>query len=79
MQTHKIVFTGSGGQGLISAAIILGEAAVMHEDLEAVQSQAYGGSCNSEETQAFFAVERRLIWKAIDTVLDKERNKWQDQ
>ena len=37
--THQLVFTGSGGQGLISAAIILGEAAVICEGLEAIQSQ----------------------------------------
>ncbi|QTA87223.1 2-oxoglutarate ferredoxin oxidoreductase subunit gamma [Desulfonema magnum] len=37
-----MVFSGSGGQGIITAAVILAEAAVLHEDLIAVQSQAYG-------------------------------------
>jgi len=37
-----MVFSGSGGQGVITAAIILAEAAVLHEGLVAVQSQAYG-------------------------------------
>jgi 2-oxoglutarate ferredoxin oxidoreductase subunit gamma len=37
-----MVFSGSGGQGVITAAIILAEAAVIHEGLIAVQSQSYG-------------------------------------
>jgi len=37
-----MVFSGSGGQGVITAAIILAEAAVLHENLFAVQSQSYG-------------------------------------
>jgi len=37
-----MVFSGSGGQGIITAAIIIAEAAVIYEDLVAVQSQAYG-------------------------------------
>lgn len=50
--THQIIFTGSGGQGLITAAIILGEAAVMHEGLEAVQSQSYGAAARGGATRA---------------------------
>jgi 2-oxoglutarate ferredoxin oxidoreductase subunit gamma len=34
--------SGSGGQGVITAAVILAEAAVIFEGLIAVQSQAYG-------------------------------------
>ena len=37
-----MVFSGSGGQGIITAAVLIAEAAVMYEDLIAVQSQAYG-------------------------------------
>ena len=37
-----MVFSGSGGQGIITAAILIAEAAVLHEGLVAVQSQAYG-------------------------------------
>jgi 2-oxoglutarate ferredoxin oxidoreductase subunit gamma len=37
-----MVFSGSGGQGVITAAIILAEAAVLHENLIAVQTQSYG-------------------------------------
>ncbi|MDM8523716.1 2-oxoacid:acceptor oxidoreductase family protein [Desulfococcaceae bacterium HSG8] len=42
MERCRLVFSGSGGQGIITAAVILAEAAVLHENLIAVQSQAYG-------------------------------------
>jgi 2-oxoglutarate ferredoxin oxidoreductase subunit gamma len=42
MERCRIIFSGSGGQGIITAAIILAEAAVLHEGLNAVQSQSYG-------------------------------------
>jgi 2-oxoglutarate ferredoxin oxidoreductase subunit gamma len=38
----RIIFSGSGGQGVITAAIILAESAVLYEGLNAVQSQSYG-------------------------------------
>jgi len=38
----RILFSGSGGQGVITAAIILAGAAVLYENLIAVQSQVYG-------------------------------------
>lgn len=38
----RFVFSGTGGQGIITAAIVLAEAAVYHEDLNAVQTQSYG-------------------------------------
>ena len=37
-----MVFSGSGGQGIITAAILIAEAAILYENLIAVQSQAYG-------------------------------------
>jgi 2-oxoglutarate ferredoxin oxidoreductase subunit gamma len=42
MERCRIIFSGSGGQGIITSAIILAEAAVLHEGLNAVQSQSYG-------------------------------------
>jgi 2-oxoglutarate ferredoxin oxidoreductase subunit gamma len=53
MERCRIIFAGSGGQGIITAAIILAEAAVLYEGLDAVQSQSYGpeargGSCRSD-------------------------------
>jgi 2-oxoglutarate ferredoxin oxidoreductase subunit gamma len=42
MDTRRIVVSGSGGQGVITAAIVLAEAAVTYEGLNAVQTQSYG-------------------------------------
>lgn len=42
MERCRIIFSGSGGQGIITSAIILAEAATLYEGLNAVQSQAYG-------------------------------------
>jgi 2-oxoglutarate ferredoxin oxidoreductase subunit gamma len=47
-----MVFSGSGGQGVITAAIILAEAAVLHEDLTAVQTQAYGAAARGGATRS---------------------------
>jgi len=42
MERRRIILSGSGGQGVITAAIILAEAALLYEGLNAVQSQSYG-------------------------------------
>lgn len=47
-----MVFSGSGGQGVITAAIILAESAVLHEGLEAVQTQAYGAAARGGSTRS---------------------------
>ena len=47
-----MVFSGSGGQGVITAAIILAEAAVLHEGLTAVQTQAYGAAARGGATRS---------------------------
>ncbi len=39
---YEIRFSGAGGQGLITAGIILAEAASIIEGKHAVQSQSYG-------------------------------------
>jgi 2-oxoglutarate ferredoxin oxidoreductase subunit gamma len=44
MSRHRLIFAGSGGQGVITAAIILAEAAVLYEGQNAVQSQSYGAA-----------------------------------
>jgi 2-oxoglutarate ferredoxin oxidoreductase subunit gamma len=46
-----MVFSGSGGQGVITAAIILAEAAVIYENLIAVQSQSYGPEARGGSTR----------------------------
>ncbi len=47
-----MVFSGSGGQGVITAAIILAEAAVLYENLNAVQSQSYGAEARGGATRS---------------------------
>ena len=52
MERVRLVFSGSGGQGVITAAIILAETAVLHEDLNAVQSQVYGPEARGGATRS---------------------------
>ncbi|MBW1696101.1 MAG: 2-oxoacid:acceptor oxidoreductase family protein [Deltaproteobacteria bacterium] len=52
MERWRMVFSGSGGQGVITAAIILAEAAVLYEDLNAVQSQVYGPEARGGATRS---------------------------
>lgn len=51
MERCRMVFSGSGGQGVITAAIILAEAAVLYENLTAVQSQSYGPEARGGATR----------------------------
>ena len=44
MTRTRLVFSGSGGQGVVTAGIFLAEAAVLHEGLTAVQTQTYGAA-----------------------------------
>jgi len=52
MEKCRLVFSGSGGQGVITAAIILAEAAVLYENLNAVQSQIYGPAARGGATRS---------------------------
>lgn len=52
MERCRLVFSGSGGQGVITAAILLAEAAVLEEGLNAVQTQAYGAAARGGATRS---------------------------
>jgi 2-oxoglutarate ferredoxin oxidoreductase subunit gamma len=52
MERCRLVFSGSGGQGIITAAVILAEAAVIYENMNAVQSQAYGPAARGGATRS---------------------------
>jgi 2-oxoglutarate ferredoxin oxidoreductase subunit gamma len=52
MGRTRIVFSGSGGQGVITAAIILAETAVLCEGLTAVQTQSYGAAARGGATRS---------------------------
>ncbi len=52
MEKYRILLSGSGGQGVITMAILLAEAAVLHEGLTAVQSQSYGPEARGGATRS---------------------------
>jgi 2-oxoglutarate ferredoxin oxidoreductase subunit gamma len=62
MERCRLVFSGSGGQGVITAAIILAEAAVIHENLIAVQSQSYGPEARGGATRSDIIISDSQIF-----------------
>jgi 2-oxoglutarate ferredoxin oxidoreductase subunit gamma len=56
-----MVFSGSGGQGVITAAIVLAEAAVLYDNLNAVQSQAYGPEARGGATRSDIIISDSAI------------------
>lgn len=60
-QRHRLVFSGSGGQGVITAAIILSEAAVLHEKRNAVQTQVYGAAARGGATRSDVIISDEAI------------------
>lgn len=52
MTRTRIVFSGAGGQGVITSSILLAEAAVMYGNLNAVQSQSYGAEARGGATRS---------------------------
>lgn len=61
MGRTRLVFSGSGGQGVVTAAIVLAEAAVLHEGLVAVQTQAYGAAARGAATRADVIISENPI------------------
>jgi 2-oxoglutarate ferredoxin oxidoreductase subunit gamma len=64
MMNHRfeIRVAGSGGQGVILAAVILGEAAALHtEGLNSVQSQAYGPEARGGASKSEVVYDRNEI------------------
>ncbi len=61
MERCRMVFSGSGGQGVITAAIILAESAVLFEDLIAVQSQSYGAAARGGATRSDVVISDTTI------------------
>ena len=58
----EIRVAGSGGQGVILAAVILGEAAALHtEGLHSVQSQAYGPQARGGASKSEVVYDRSPI------------------
>ncbi len=51
MDRVRLVFSGSGGQGVITAGIVLAEAAVLYENKNATQTQSYGPEARGGATR----------------------------
>lgn len=52
MEKSRFLLSGSGGQGVITMAILLAEAAVLEEGRTAVQSQSYGPEARGGATRS---------------------------
>jgi 2-oxoglutarate ferredoxin oxidoreductase subunit gamma len=52
MERSRLVFSGSGGQGIITAAIILAKAASIFDNRNAIQSQSYGAAARGGATRS---------------------------
>jgi 2-oxoglutarate ferredoxin oxidoreductase subunit gamma len=62
MKRTRIVFSGAGGQGVITAAILIAEAAVMYGNLNAVQSQSYGAAARGGATRSDVIISDSTIF-----------------
>ena len=62
MELTRIVFSGSGGQGVITAAIILAEAAVIYGGMNATQTQTYGAAARGGSTRSDIIISDSEIY-----------------
>ncbi len=62
MKRARLIFSGSGGQGVITAAIILAEAAVIYEGKNATQSQSYGPEARGGATRSDLIISDSEIY-----------------
>jgi 2-oxoglutarate ferredoxin oxidoreductase subunit gamma len=51
-ERYRLVFSGAGGQGVITASIVLAKAAVFYEGWNAVQTQSYGPEARGGSTRS---------------------------
>ncbi|MBO8153082.1 2-oxoacid:acceptor oxidoreductase family protein [Thermovirga sp.] len=58
---YEIRFAGSGGQGVILAAVVTGEAAALYEELNSVQSQAYGPEARGGKSKSEVVISKDEI------------------
>lgn len=62
MERSRLVFSGSGGQGVITAAIILAKAAAIFENKNAIQSQSYGAAARGGATRSDIIIDDTQIF-----------------
>ena len=58
---YEIRFAGSGGQGVILAAVVVGEAAAIFEGLNSVQTQSYGPEARGGKSKSEVVISRGSI------------------
>jgi 2-oxoglutarate ferredoxin oxidoreductase subunit gamma len=72
-EKYEIRLSGSGGQGVILAAVILGEAIVEIENRNAVQIQSYGPEARGGATKSDVVVSEGMIYypkaRSLDLLL----------
>ncbi|MCU0608106.1 MAG: 2-oxoacid:acceptor oxidoreductase family protein [Candidatus Edwardsbacteria bacterium] len=77
---HQIRLSGSGGQGMITAGVILAEAAGVHDGKNVVQSQSYGPEARGGASKAEVIISDREIFfpkaTAIDILLAMTQEAW---
>ena len=61
-EVYRIIFSGSGGQGVITAAIITAEAASLYNNLYAIQTQSYGPEARGSATRSDVIISSSEIY-----------------
>ena len=77
---YQIRLSGSGGQGMITAGVILAEAAGVHDGKNVVQSQSYGPEARGGASKAEVIISDQEIFfpkaTAIDILLAMTQEAW---
>lgn len=60
-QRYEIRFSGSGGQGIITAAVVLAEAAAIYEKKFVAQTQSYGPEARGGKSKAEVVISTTAI------------------
>jgi 2-oxoglutarate ferredoxin oxidoreductase subunit gamma len=78
---HEIRLSGSGGQGMITAGVILAEAAGVYDGKNVVQSQSYGPEARGGASKAEVIISDQEIHftkaTAIDILLAMTQEAWE--
>jgi len=61
MERYEVKLSGSGGQGLILAGLILAEAAALHDGKNAVQTQSYGPESRGGSSSSIVIISNQDI------------------
>ena len=60
-ERYEVRFSGSGGQGIILASVVMAEAVAVHEGLQVSQTQSYGPEARGGRCKAEVVVSSREI------------------